>query len=379
MRKPAAKLAAALLLTAASACAFAQSAIKIAFVMPLSGPFAVLGTSQIQGATMALEEINAKGGIKGRKLDVTTEDTGASPTTAVTALRRAMGNEPVAVVGPILGTQILAMSAEVERAATPFLVLTGTPKVTEIGNKWLFRYQVPDAIARQAISTYIIERLGKRKIALLHVNDEYGIGGTNATLEFLKSAYKLAPVAVESYGATDRDMSAQIAKVKASGAEILILQGNSGDVATVVKQLRQLKFDLPMFASNGLATPPTLALLDPADLVGIYVDSPGMPTVDSAPAIRDWTKAYQARWKVPPDIFALQEYEAVKMLAKVMEERGTDREAIRKGLSEVHYAGLLGDVWADPKGNMYHGTRIYQFGQNKTAKFVEAISVHAKP
>jgi len=221
--------------------------------------------------------------------------------------------------------------------------------------------------------------MGKRKIALLHVSDEYGIGGRDATLAYLKSAHNLAPVAVESYMSTDRDMSAQITKIKASDPDILILQGNSGDVATVVKQLRQLKFDKPFFASNGLATPPTLALLDASDLVGIYVDSPGMPTVDTAPAIRDWTKAYQARWKVAPDIFALQEYEAVRMLAKVIEERGADRDAIRKGLSEIHYAGLLGDVSSDAVGNMYHGTRIYQFEGNKAAKFVEAISVKPKP
>lgn len=350
---------------------------KFAFVMPLSGPFAVIGASQQQGATMAVEEINAKGGIKGRKIDVTVEDSGPAPTTAVTALRRVMGSNPVAVFGPFLGTQVLAMSPETQKAGMPFLVLPGTLKVTQLGNPWLFRFQVTDMVSRAVTVRYTVDRLQKKKIALLHVNDEYGIGGRDATIAFLKNEYKLAPAAVETYASTDRDVSAQIAKIKASGADALHVQGNSGDIAAVIKQLRQQKFDAPIIASVGLIAPATMALLDQAETDGVYVESAGMPALDPNPTVQAWTKTYEARWKRAPDVFAVQNYEAVKMVAQVMETKGAEHETIRKGLREARYAGLLGEVMADQEGNMYHTSRIYRF-EGKTPKLMEAISVKPK-
>ena len=351
--------------------------IKLAFVMPLNGPFAVIGTSQLQGATMAVEELNAKGGVKGRKLEVTTEDSGASPTTAMTALRRVLGSEPAAVFGPFLGTQVLAMSPEIQRAGVPFLVIPGTLKVTQLGNPWLYRFQVTDMVSRKVTTKYTIDRLQKKKIALLHVNDEYGIGGRDATIELLKKDYGLTPVAVEAYGSSDRDVSAQIAKIKASGAEVLHVQGNSGDIASVIKQLRQLKFDGAVIASVGLIAPATMALLEPSDTDGVYVESAGMPAIDPDPRVKEWVKAYEARWKRTPDIFALQNYESVKVLATVIEAKGSEPEAIRKALKEQRYAGLMGDVVSDQEGNMYHTSRIFRF-EGKTPKLMEAIAVAPK-
>ena len=195
MRRTFVSLAAGLFALAAlvSSSAMAQQVIKIAVVVPTTGPFAVLGSSQQQGATLAVEEINAKGGINGRKLEIVLEDTGASPTTAVTALRRALGSNPIAVIGPIIGTQVLAMSPEIQKDAVPFLVIPGTMKVTQIGNPWLFRFQVTDMVSRRVVSKFTLEQLKKTKIGILHVNDEYGIGGRDATIEYLKTEHKLAP------------------------------------------------------------------------------------------------------------------------------------------------------------------------------------------
>jgi len=187
----------------------------------------------------------------------------------------------------------------------------------------------------------------------------------------------LTPVAVEAYGSSDRDVSAQIAKIKASGAEVLHVQGNSGDIASVIKQLRQLKFDGAVIASVGLIAPATMALLEPSDTDGVYVESAGMPAIDPDPRVKEWVKAYEARWKRTPDIFALQNYESVKVLATVIEAKGSEPEAIRKALKEQRYAGLMGDVVSDQEGNMYHTSRIFRF-EGKTPKLMEAIAVAPK-
>ena len=337
----------------------------------------MLGSSQQQGATLAVEEVNAKGGINGRKLEIVLEDTGSSPTTAVTALRRALGSNPIAVFGPIIGTQVLAMSPETQKDGVPFLVIPGTMKVTQVGNPWLFRFQVTDMVARRVVSKFTLERLKKTKIAILHVNDEYGIGGRDATIEYLKSEHKLAPVAVEAYGTTDKDVSAQLLKIKNAGAEVLHVQGNSGDIAVVIKQIRQLKIDMPVIASSGLVAPPTLKLLEPEELNGIYVETAGIPALDPDPRVKEWIKTYEARWQRTPDIFAMQDYDAVMALAAVLRSKGVEREAVRKALHAETFKGLAGEIVADKEGNMYHTSRVYLF-EGKTPKLVETIALQPK-
>lgn len=375
MRRTFVSLAAGLFALAAlvSSSAMAQQVIKIAVVVPTTGPFAVLGSSQQQGATLAVEEINAKGGINGRKLEIVLEDTGASPTTAVTALRRALGSNPIAVIGPIIGTQVLAMSPEIQKDAVPFLVIPGTMKVTQIGNPWLFRFQVTDMVSRRVVSKFTLEQLKKTKIGILHVNDEYGIGGRDATIEYLKTEHKLAPVAVEAYGTTDKDVSAQLLKIKNAGADVLHVQGNSGDIAVVIKQIRQLKIDLPVIASTGLVAPPTLKLLEPEELNGIYVETAGIPALDPNPRVKEWIKAYEARWQRTPDWFAMQDYDAVMSLAAALRSKGVDREAVRKAMAADSFKGLAGDVISDKEGNMYHTSRVFRF-EGKTPKLVDTIA-----
>jgi branched-chain amino acid transport system substrate-binding protein len=365
---------AALASVLAAAPTSAQQPINVALVVPITGPFAVLGTSQQQGATLAVEEINAKGGINGRKIDLSVDDTAASPTTAVTSLRRALGAKPIAVLGPIIGTQVLAMSPEIQKDGVPFLVIPGTLKVTQIGNPWLFRFQVTDMVSRRVVTKYTLERLKKNKIGILHVNDEYGIGGRDATIELLKSEYKLAPVAVEAYGTTDRDVSAQLLKIKNAGADVLHVQGNSGDIAVVIKQIRQLKIDIPIIASTGLVAPATLKLLEPEELNGVYVESAGIPALDADPRVKEWMKVYEARWKRAPDWFAMQDYDAVMTLAAVLRTKGVDRETVRKALREDRFQGLAGEIVADKEGNMYHTSRMFRF-EGKTPKLLEAITV----
>lgn len=352
----------------------AQEPVRMALVVPITGPFAVLGTSQQQGVVLAVEQINARGGINGRKIELTTEDTGASPTTAVTALRRAMSAKPVAVFGPIIGTQVLAMAPEIQREGVPFLVIPGTLKVTQIGNPWIFRFQVTDMVSRKVVTKYTMDRLQKKKIGILHVNDEYGHGGREATIDVLKKEYNTAPVAVEAYGTTDRDVSAQILKIKNAGADVMHVQGNSGDIAVVIKQIRQLNVDIPVIASTGLVAPATLKLLTPEELNGVYVETAGIPALDSDPRVKEWMKAYEARFSRIPDWFAMQDYDAVMTVAQIMREKGVDREAIRKGLREGKFNGLAGEVVADKEGNMYHTSRMYQF-QGKSPKLLEAIAV----
>ena len=364
-----ARLAAAAALLMAALPTLAQQSIPMSLVVPMTGPFAVLGTSQHQGAVLAVEQINGSGGINGKKIDLSVEDSGASPTTAVTALRRSLSSRPVAVLGPIIGTQVLAMSPEIQKEAVPFLVIPGTLKVTQIGNPWLFRFQVTDMVSRRVITKFTVKRIG-----IIHVNDEYGIGGRDATIEVLKKDYQLTPVAVEAYGTTDRDVSAQLLKIKNAGADVLHVQGNSGDIAVVIKQLRQLKIEVPVIASTGLVAPATLKLLEPEDLNGIYVETAGIPALETNPKVREWMKAYEARWQRTPDWFAMQDYDAVMTAAEVMKGKGPDREAIRHALREQKFAGLAGEIVADKEGNMYHTSRIFRF-EGKTPKLVETISL----
>ena len=126
-------LAAVILLGAVPA--WAADPIVVGLTVSLTTDFALVGLSQQNGAVMAVEEINKAGGVKGRQLRLVSEDTANSNTVAVNGLHRALREKPVAVLGPVWGTQNLAMEPVIREAQVPIISPTGTRKVTQLGNK----------------------------------------------------------------------------------------------------------------------------------------------------------------------------------------------------------------------------------------------------
>lgn len=362
-----------------SAPARAADPIVVGLTVSLTTDFALVGLSQQNGAMMAVEEINKAGGVKGRPIKLVSEDTANSNTVAVNGLHRALREKPVAVLGPVWGTQNLAMEPVIREARVPIISPTGTRKVTQLGNKYVFRFFTHDGIAKWGQARFAVEKLGARKPAILTVNDEYGISGRDIMTKALEGL-GAKPVAVEAMATSDKDVTAQLRNIQRSGADVLLTQIHPAPIAIVVKQARQLGLNIPHVASNALILPSTLGLVDGPDVDGVYVETVIVPSVDPNPKIQDWLKRYQARFGKVGDHFALLEYDITYMLARAMEEAGPEitADAVQQKLRSLKYEGLVTLYESDEEGNLNHLVSIYRLDANKKPELKDRFRIDPK-
>ncbi len=143
--------------------AHAADPIKIGLVASLTSDFALIGVLQRNAGVMAVDEFNAAGGRGGRLVELSVEDGSNSNTVALGALNKVLSEKPAVVLAPLWSTQLLAMFPALEKEGVPTLSTTGTRKVTQLGNRWYFRYFPHDGITKAAATEFAIGELGKKK------------------------------------------------------------------------------------------------------------------------------------------------------------------------------------------------------------------------
>jgi branched-chain amino acid transport system substrate-binding protein len=348
------------------------SPIPLGLTTALTGNTALLGTQARNGVEFAVDEINAAGGIGGKKLALTTEDTGASSTDALNVMNRILEGKPIVVFGSMISPHVFAQTEVVSKSETPFLVGATNGKVTAQGSKWLFRTHVHDGQLADLIPEYLVKSLGKSKPGIMAVADDYGLGaskGIQATLAKLK----VAPVAVTSYAPSDKDMSAQLLEIKDKGADSLILFGRPADVTLVLKQMNDLGIKLPTIGNASIVAQTTLNNLSAAEADGGYAIGGMIPQTSSDPKILDWAKHVQDKYKVPADNFTVSYYDTVYMLKSIIEKVGCDKPAIRDAFAATKdWKGMLISYQADAVGDLAHTLGIYR-NKGKTPELTGPI------
>ncbi len=353
----------------------AAQPINIGAVLPMTGLAATYGQPYLAAVQLGIEEVNRAGGINGRMLEVTVEDSQASNTVAINAFNRVLQSRPVAIMGPGLGTQLLAIMPAFEREHVPVFAGPSTRRVTQQGAQWFFRTTSHDAVGKELWTRLIVEDLHKRRVGILHIANEWGYSGRDNTTAFLKSLFQLEPVSIASYQAGDRDVTAQLLQMQRDGADIIVSQGFPVDEALIVRQMRQLNINIPHIGSGSLCGAFLRNLVTPAEIEGHYCEGPAvLPTLSDSPAMKAFVAAYTARASFPPDIYATGYYDVVRMLAEVMKRVGVDREKIRDGFRNASFEGVMGTYHADAEGNLWTGSAIMHFGANGTATVVRRLN-----
>lgn len=359
----------------------AKEPVKIGVLLTLTTALAFYGTPQLEAVKMATEEANAQGGINGRPIELIVEDSSNSNTVAVNALNKVLLSKPVSFIGPIMGTQNLALLPTVNKEKLPILVVSGTRRITQQGSPYLFRFTGHDAVGKEAWTRFVVETLGKKRIGILHVANEWGYSGRDETTRFLDALYKMKPVSIASYQMTDKDLTGQLVQMQKDSVDIIMSQGHPGDETLISKQMRQLNIQIPRIGSGSFSIAFARDIVEPKEAEGMYAEAPDIiPIFHEKPAVREWAQAFKKHMGADkpgsePDIYSLQTYESMKTLITVMRKYGTDPEQVRKGLREIKYEGLLATYQADREGNMYHQAAIMQFGPGRTAKLVRRVVV----
>ena len=244
--------------------------IKIGMVLPITGPAAEQGKWALNGARLALANINKAGGVLGKQLELVTEDDQTTNPGIVLAFSRlAAQQDIVAFLGSIRSTQVHAMSPDVQKTGKPMMFGGTDPKLTQLGNPWLFRCRPNDSYSGRVIADYGANTLGKKKWAIVHSTDAFGTGGANALTELLDKM-GIKPVLDQGYANQSQDFTPVVLAIKQSGADVIGSYFTfENDLGIFARQLRQLGVTIPWVGSPSIVNVSATKLAGQA-LFGTY-------------------------------------------------------------------------------------------------------------
>lgn len=342
-------VALALLLPAVGA-AQSRKPIVIGVMGDFSGPIAPYGTAGFQGATIAVEEINAAGGVKGAQIQLKQYDEKNDPVEGVTIAKR-LGDEVLAILMTSGSSPALSAGPVLDRAGIPFITtVAANPAVTESGWKYVNRLHLSDRDQVERVLQYAVEVDKFTKIGVLYDTSDYGIGGRDIAVKALAKR-NLQPAVVEGWKQTDADFSSQIVKLKSSGAQGVILWGTVEGAVRIVQQMRSLGLDkTKVYGGGGLVSQKYIDLggkaVEGTIATWAYLDP-------NNPKVRDLVAKYEPRFKRKVDVFTAQGYDALHILAQAIAQAGdsmSDRPAIEKAIRSIRYQGAVGEVTFDDSG-----------------------------
>ena len=347
--------------------AFAADPIKIGLVNETTGPNAEAGSYTVNGTRLAVEEVNARGGIMGRPIELKVEDNQSTNPGTVLAYSKLIGEGGLtAIVGPIRSTQIQAASPTIQKGGVPALVGGTDPSLTKVNNPWIFRMRPNDSYSSRVIADFGVNSLKLKKWAIVHSTDAFGSGGMKALSAALEAA-GVQPVLVQGYTNNSQDFTPIVLAIKKSGADILATyMTNSPDVGIFAKQLRQLGVGVPWVGSPSIVTDTAMKLAGPA-LYGTYAVADFTP--GSSAEAKSFAEKYKAKYKLDADVYSSWAYDAINLLKQAIESaKSTDPDKVRAALLGVcGWKGVEGTYCFDKNGDGLHGYNVVRNENGKIA------------
>ena len=369
------RLIATILGCAASAFGIARAAepIKIGEIQPLTGKEAAFGQSAHKGVEIALEEINARGGLLGRPLAMATEDnqskSGDSATIACKLISR---DKVVAIISGGTSSNCLEIAPICQTARIPFVATTATnPEVTEKRN-YAFRVCFIDPFQGGVLAKFARETLKAKRVALLtSVSSSYSVGLSKVFRErFIALGGEIA--VEQKYGEGDKDFRAQLTAIRAAAPDVIATTGNYTEGALICKQARDLGFTGPIVAGDGWEAPELI------EIGGVAVDGSyycsHYSSESTAPEVQAFVKKFRAKNGEIPDSMAPLAYDAVMVLAEAITRAGaTDGPKLRDALAATkNFPGVTGRTTIDDQRNASKPAVILAV-KNGHAQFLQTI------
>ncbi|HVW20122.1 MAG TPA: ABC transporter substrate-binding protein [Opitutaceae bacterium] len=339
----------ALVLAAALAAGLsAQDAIKVGEVASLTGKEAAYGQASHDGTLLAVEEINAAGGVLGRPLELITLDDESKLGEAGTAARKLISRDKVvALLGEVASGRSMEMAPLAQNARIPMISPSSTnPRVTQVGN-YIFRVCFTDPFQGAVLAKFALAHLHARRIAILtSVSSAYSVGLSKYFREpYLAGGGKI--VAEQKYSEGDRDFKAQLTAIQASGADGLLVSGYYTEAALVCVQAKQLGLAVPIFGGDGWEAQELITIGGDAVEGKFYSThfSPASPD----PAVQAFVARFRKRWGAEPDGMAALGYDSAGVLAAAIQRAGTtEPAALRDAIAATRdYPGVTGPTTLD--------------------------------
>lgn len=361
-------MALAACLSVASFAAQAQQTIKLAVLQELSGAGATAGTNAKNGIELAVKEINAAGGILGKKIETNVNDTQSNPGVAKGLATKAVDDGVFAVIGPTFSGSVLVSMAETRKAEVPNFTGGEASSITQQGNPYIFRTSFTQASSMPKVARYVATNLKAKTVAVIFVNNDFGKGGRDA---FNKAA-EAAGVKVVADISTESgqvDFASPVLKAKQSNADVLFVYTNEEESARALKELRKQGWSKPIIGETTLTGQKVIDLAGEAANgaiahVGLTVDAP-------SPNMRAFRAKFEREYKYVSDHNGIKGYTSVYMLKAAIEKVGKlDRVAVARALhglsiSAAKEPGVLMDVSIDNNGDLDRESFIVEVKNGK--------------
>jgi branched-chain amino acid transport system substrate-binding protein len=297
----------------------AQSSVYIPAILELSGAGAVSGTNFRDGMLMAIEEINARGGILGRKIETPIFDTQSDASVSRAQMQKVLDNNPYVIIGPVFSGSVLVDMALAQRAQVPEIVGAEAAAVTQKGNAYVFRTSFGQQFSMPKIANHIRDGVKAKSVAVLWVNNDFGKGGRDTFVkEMAARDIKVAADIPTESGQVD--FSADVVKLKAANADAIFVYTNEEESARFLREAKRQGVKAPLFGETTLLGQKVIDLAQDAaegvrGHVGLTVDAP-------VPAVKDFAERFKARYKYVCDHNGIKGYTAVYFIKYVTEKTG---------------------------------------------------------
>lgn len=342
MKPSISRLFAGAALAFAALAAQAADPIKIGSVLSVTGPAAFLGDPELKTLQLYVDDINKKGGVLGRQLQLVHYDDGSDANKANSFGKRLIEDDKVDIlVGGTTTGSTMSIVPLAEKAGVPFISLAGAVVIVEPVKKWVFKTPHTDRMAAEKVFEDMKKR-GITKVALLSETSGFGQSGKKET-EAVAGKYGITLVANETYGPKDTDISPQLTKIKATpGVQAVFVFGLGQGPAIVTKNYKQLGITLPMYQSHGVASDEYLKLSGPA-AEGVRLPSPAqlipgkLPANDpQKPIVNAYEAAYKAQYKDDVSTFGGYAYDGLMLAVDAIKKAGsTDKAKVRDALEST--------------------------------------------
>lgn len=327
--------------------------VLVGVAAPLTGNSSEFGVQIRMGAELAEEQINAAGGIGGRKFELSYSDDAGNPAEAQNVATKLATNPRVmAVVGHFNSSCSLAGKRSYSEAGMVMFSPASTNVDVTKNSKWVFRNIFSDDFQGQCLADYT-KLLGHTQVAILYENDDYGSG--------LKNSYKeragelgLAILREVAYDQNTNDFRSQLETVRSENPEIIIIAGLYKQAAIIVTQAREIGITAPFAGGDGVFSQQFIDL-GGAAAEGTYVTTPFLFDLGGTKA-EEFAKGFREKYNREPDAWAALSYDAVNLVAAGLREKGVNRDAVREYLeginsAETAYDGLAGKTFFDEEGD----------------------------
>lgn len=346
--------------------------VKIGFIGPLTGDYANYGTLCRQAVEMAIDEINAKGGVNGASIKLFAEDSEGDSQKALAAMEKLSSSDKVcAIIGPVLTGETFSVAERAQAEGIVIITPSASHKdITNVGD-YIFRTTPSDGLQGEVAGKYWSQVLGYTKLAVLYAKNDYSQGLYESMSEaFTQDGGQI--VAAETFMVGDKDFKTQLTKLKNTDAQAIYLPDYTAEMAQILEQAAQLGIGKPFLSGDGFLSEEIYSL------AGQYTDGvvyTASARVEESNKNKEFKDAYTARWGIGPDSFATNAYDATYILVSVIEKVGTDRKAIKTGMEQVKdFEGVNGIINFAPNGDLVAYQGIYEV-HGTTPEYLGAFAV----